>query len=53
MVLEQSRNRGRSMLGMQNMLYLGASVVEYRCPLSTAVHQICGAWRVEELNKNW
>ena len=30
---------------MQNVLYLGASAVEYNCPLSTAVHQICGAKR--------
>ena len=53
LVLEQSRNRGRSKLGMQNVFYLGASAVEYRCPLSTAVHQICGACSVEESNKNW
>lgn len=52
LVLEQSRIRGRSMPGMQNVLYLGASAAEFRYPLGTAVHEICGAWRIEDSNKN-
>ena len=52
LVLEQSRIRARSMPGMQNVLYLGASATEFRYPLSTAAHEICGAWRTEDSNKN-